>query len=556
MTILLFASVRNSLSVRVLLELLERGHKATLEIVKTSEDVGACAAAHAPELIICPFLTVRIPKEVFTRYPTIIIHPGPPGDRGPSSLDWALISGERTWGVVALEAAERFDAGDIWAQRSFAIPPINKTTLYRGLVTKYATEIIFEVIEKVSRGGFAPTPQASLPVDVIRYRLRLPEETRVIAWERDSTAVVLRKLRASDTQPGVPDPMFGGLYLYGGHPETKQRGAPGSIIGFRNGAMCIGTTDGAVWVTHVRRMETNRVLEAFSPIKLPAHTVLGMFLPHLAHDTHVGLPERDTGTFQEIWYEEEHDVGYLHFDFYNGAMGVAQCGKLLAAYLKACTRSTKVLALMGGENFWSNGIHLNLIEAASDPAEEAMRNLRAMNELARTIITTRSKLIVASLFGSAGAGGAIVPLAADKVVASRRSILYPYYKDMGLTGSEYSSYLLPRRVGRDRATELLENAEPISSSTALSIGYLDAVLSEDGPQYTEEVRAYCEALAHDSAYGVLLTEKNTTRDHDEAQKPLRAYNAEEVALMAQCFSGNLTVHGTTFPKARKQFVYR
>jgi hypothetical protein len=33
----------------------------------------------------------------------------------------------------------------------------------------------------------------------------------------------------------------------------------------------------------------------------------------------------DHHTFREIVYEEESDVGYLSFDFYNGAMSTGQC---------------------------------------------------------------------------------------------------------------------------------------------------------------------------------------------------------------------------------------
>jgi len=34
----------------------------------------------------------------------------------------------------------------------------------------------------------------------------------------------------------------------------------------------------------------------------------------------------------------------------------------------------------GGDDNWSNGIHLNHIEANDDPAEESWRNINAMND--------------------------------------------------------------------------------------------------------------------------------------------------------------------------------
>lgn len=46
-----------------------------------------------PDLVICPFLTAKVPREIYEEVMTLIVHPGPPGDRGPSSLDW-LILGE------------------------------------------------------------------------------------------------------------------------------------------------------------------------------------------------------------------------------------------------------------------------------------------------------------------------------------------------------------------------------------------------------------------------------------------------------------------------------
>ena len=37
---------------------------------------------------------------------------------------------------------------------------------------------------------------------------------------------------------------------------------------------------------------------------------------------------------------------------------------------------------MGGPDFWSNGIHLNVIEAAGGPADESWRNINAIDDVA------------------------------------------------------------------------------------------------------------------------------------------------------------------------------
>jgi putative two-component system hydrogenase maturation factor HypX/HoxX len=241
--------------------------------------------------------------------------------------------------------------------------------------------------------------------------------------------------------------------------------------------------------------------------------------------------ENSLRTFREIWYEEANDVGYLHFDFHNGAMSTAQCRRLLEAYARVAMRPVKVIVLMGGTDFWSNGIHLNMIEAAANPAEESWHNINAIDDLVLEIINTPSKLTVSALWGSAGAGGAIMPLAADQVWARAGCVLNPHYKTMGLYGSEYWTYLLPKRVGPGMALELTESTLPVGTRKAKRIGLIDRILPDDHSEYIMMVRVAAEALAAHDDYGRLLAEKARARAHDELIKPLRSYRAAELQKM-------------------------
>ena len=87
--------------------------------------------------------------------------------------------------------------------------------------------------------------------------------------------------------------------------------------------------------------------------------------------------------------------------------------------------------LLGGRDFWSNGIHLNVIEASADPAEESWRNINAMDDLVHEVINTMSHVVIAGMRGNAGAGGAILALAADQVFARPSVVLNPHYRSMG-----------------------------------------------------------------------------------------------------------------------------
>lgn len=59
--------------------------------------VVAAAFAAEPDLVLCPNLKERVPAKVWQNWPTVILHPGPVGDQGPSSLDRAILDREPVW---------------------------------------------------------------------------------------------------------------------------------------------------------------------------------------------------------------------------------------------------------------------------------------------------------------------------------------------------------------------------------------------------------------------------------------------------------------------------
>src|SRR5262245_6573747 len=205
MRILLLCSAFNGLSQRVWIELREAGHEVSVELATSADAMVAAVALFEPDLIICPFLRERVPHEVWGRYRTIIVHPGPKGDRGPSSLDWAIMTGERRWGVTALQAVEEMDAGPIWATRIVPLTATapRKSALYNGPIADAALEIVREVVAKAADPTFRPEPLDVTRPDVIgRLRPAMRTADRQFSWS-DSTATILRTIRAADGSPGA-----------------------------------------------------------------------------------------------------------------------------------------------------------------------------------------------------------------------------------------------------------------------------------------------------------------------------------------------------------------
>jgi putative two-component system hydrogenase maturation factor HypX/HoxX len=555
MRILLLSSSYNSLTQNAHVTLEARGHAVRAATTTKAAAMREAVDDFQPDVIVCPMLAQMIPRDIWEARTCLILHPGIVGDRGAHSLDWAILNGEPEWGVTVVQAAEHADAGPIWAARRCHLRDASKSSLYRDEISRAAMEALLVAIRRVERGVFVPAAlDYSNPEVHGRYRPLLAAEQRRIDWSCDPISTILRKVRAADAMPGVLDEIDGEcFYLYGAHEEGSLVGRPGEIVGRRHGAVCRAAVDGAVWITHLKRA-CGAAGEFF---KLPATDVLAGRVAR--------VPERPLAidavprhrTYRDIWYDERNGVGYVHFDFYNGAMGTDHCRRLADAIDHARRRPTRVIVLMGGRDFWSNGIHLNVIEAADDPARESWRNINAMNDAVHAILTTTDRLTIAALYGSAGAGGVMLALAADRVLVRDGIVLNPHYKGMGgLYGSEYWTYTLPKRVGAERARALTERCLPVGVDEALSMGLVDDIILRDDlggcsfEGFRDQVERIAEDLCRDNRWGRLVAQKQAVRERDEHVKPLAHYRREELKHMSRNFWGE----DRSYHLARAAFV--
>ena len=546
MRILLLTHAFNSLTQRLAAELNERGHETSIEFDIADSVTEEAVALFAPALIIAPYLRRAIPESVWSRHVCLIVHPGIVGDRGPSALDWAIANQETTWGVTVLQAQAEMDAGPVWSSVTFPMREAKKSSLYRHEVTQAANQAVMLAVQRFESGDFVPQAQASMAARGCTRALMTQAERR-IDWARDDTASVLQRIRAADGFPGVADSLFGQpCHLFDAWPEATLRGTPGAVIARRETALLRATVDGAVWIGHIKRKGS---------IKLPATLAFELEAQAVAEAPLESYRRVETPTWQDIAYEEIGAVGTLHFEFYNGAMSTRQCERLRAALLWARQRPTTVLLLLGGADFWSNGIHLNVIEAASlnagSAADESWRNINAMNDLALELINTEAQITIAALGGNSGAGGCFLARACDQVWAREAMLLNPHYKNMGnLYGSEYWTYLLPRRIGLDAARAIMRKREPLTAQQALEIGFSDACLAGNVPAFRAEVAQRAAALASAPELPAQLAAKRETRARDEACKPLAVYREEELAQMRRNFYG----FDPSYHVARHHFV--
>ena len=503
--IILLSSAFNGLTQRAWLELRQAGHSPSVVVFTDEASVCEQIEYSGADLVICPFLKDRVPQALWSNRarPVVIIHPGIVGDRGASALDWAITQELSSWGVTALQAVEEMDAGPVWATCEFNLPSgLRKSELYNGRVSDAAMCCIREVVEKFVN-GFIPI-ELDYADPKVRGRLQpnMKQVDRSFTWH-DCARFIKRCIDAADGQPGVLASLAGGqYYVYDAHLDSRS-GMPGEILAVHDDAVLVAAGDQSVWIGSLRR----KPQPGEETFKQPARHVLIEQLAEVAVlDWTIASQPFSDEAYQPLRYRESGVVGEVTFEFYNGAMSTEQCRRMVEALRWAKSRDTKVLLIRGGRGSFSNGVHLNVIQAAQDPGAEAWANIQAIDDVCAELLSAR-QLVVSGVTGNAGAGGVMLALAADIVFARADIVLNPHYKSMGLYGSEYWTYSLPRAVGPAIAEQLTQACLPVSASQALQLG----MVQEIGPRCPDEFSLWllqrANAVLSDPAYAAVRERK-------------------------------------------------
>ena len=536
MKVTLLISLFNSLSQLAYVSLRDRGYSVDVVYAINDAQMVSEVEAFTPDLILSPYLTKFVPEAIYRKYPTFILHPGPRGDRGAFSLDNAIREAKNEWGVVYLRADGEFDHGAIYVERFFPMREAPKASIYRNEVRSAAFDALDALLEVLGDAHFRPKPQIASAM-----HRHLTQEERKIDWQNDTTQTIIKKVFMSDSHPGVLDNILGvECYLYGAHNEERLKGEkPKEILAKRDGAICLSTIDGAVWITH---------LKAVDGFKLPATYVLKERLKGIKEDRLPLIFDKSYETFYEISCDIDDGVAYLHFDFHNGAFSADKCMKLKYAF-EYIKEQVDVVVLMGGADFFSNGIHLHILEDSKKNGEDGWSNINAMNNLVESILFADDVITVASLEKNAGAGGVFLALACDYVLAREDVVLNPHYKTIGLSGSEYHTYTLPKRVGETQAQQLLDACLPISGAYAKKIGMIDAVYGVQ--EYRYKLKEFAQSLRADrDTYEDYIWEK---ADYLEANREeIERKKEEELAVMHPEFWDE----ASSFHTLRYEFVYK
>jgi enoyl-CoA hydratase/carnithine racemase len=119
--------------------------------------------------------------------------------------------------------------------------------------------------------------------------------------------------------------------------------------------------------------------------------------------------------------------------------------------------------------------------------------------------------IIAAIDGVAAGAGAVLALAADVRVLTRRSSFQWLFTKVGLSGGDMGvCWLLPRIIGFGRASELLMLGSKIDAETAREHGLTSRVV-ESPQELDSAVAGYVKSFRRVSPWGVAMTKEMLNR---------------------------------------------
>jgi 2-(1,2-epoxy-1,2-dihydrophenyl)acetyl-CoA isomerase len=163
---------------------------------------------------------------------------------------------------------------------------------------------------------------------------------------------------------------------------------------------------------------------------------------------------------------------------------------------------------------------------------EGMRRIMTGAQRLIASVLDCGKPVIAVVQGPAAGIGAHLALAADLVVASEEATFIESFVRRGLVVDGGGAYLLPRRLGMQKAKELAFFGDAVPAAEALALGLVNRVVPAEELAATAEDFAQRLAVAPTSAIALTKRLLNASPDGDRASAFLAEGMAQEIQSYA------------------------
>ncbi len=202
-----------------------------------------------PDLNVMAFVTDIVPETILN-YPklgTIQYHPSLlPRHRGGSSINWAIIMGEKKTGLTIFWPDKGLDTGPILLQKEVSISPDDTTgSLYFNKLFPLGIEAISEAVALVKAGKAPKIPQDEREAT---YEGICTDKVAGIAWTKDAREVY-NLIRGMNPQPGAGTSFQGKEFkIFDSELKAGLSGEPGRVISIDNSGFTVAAKGEAVLV--------------------------------------------------------------------------------------------------------------------------------------------------------------------------------------------------------------------------------------------------------------------------------------------------------------------
>ncbi len=209
-----------------------------------------------------------------------------------------------------------------------------------------------------------------------------------------------------------------------------------------------------------------------------------------------------------------------------------------------------VVLASNGRHFCSGadvtGIAASRAQGAEKRVTDAMRRIMTGAQRLVSSVLDCGKPVIAVVQGPAAGLGAHLAYASDLVVAAENAIFVESFVLRGLVVDAGGAYLLPRRIGMQKAKELAFFGEKLPASEALALGLVNRVVP--AAELAATAAEFADRLAGAATSAIALTKRlfNESPDVDRAA----AFLAEGMAQELQSHAHDSTEGVTAFVQRR------
>ncbi len=214
------------------------------------------------DLCVMAFVTDIVPDEILDAptQGTIQYHPSLlPKHRGPSSMNWPIISGETRTGLSIFWPDKGLDTGPILLQKEVEITPDETLgSLYFGKLYQMGVDALVESVQLVRTGNAARIDQDHSQAT---YEGWCMAEDVVIDWS-SSIDDIYNMVRGSDPSPGANTTLDGTpIGLFRARKIEGQTGmGAGEVVDISAEGFSVAADGGAIFVGRVQPQGSRKVM--------------------------------------------------------------------------------------------------------------------------------------------------------------------------------------------------------------------------------------------------------------------------------------------------------